>query len=260
MEPGCKLLPASKRQSIKGIHYRGMFHVERCQTLVGSQVKRIGDKPRGISGRSLIQGIAVIQSLRKGVNTAEGKSVAESPLHFGLQRVIGAVAAREPSPGISERGIGSWPSSRNEVGTCRDGSASKRGREIRGKSRGARRSRANCRRGLVGIDADQFVVAVGTDIAYREGGIRREIALNPQGPGDECWSLHVWLNAARNELRARRNWNGGIDGEVRNWQREAINGIEWRVLIGSVAERVLQIVVHAESSAEDGLWSEGTPS
>src|SRR5215471_1427377 len=104
------------------------------------------------------------------------------------------------------------------------------------------------------------MVAVGTNIADGESSIGGKFALESKRPGDEHGRLHVRLYTAGDELRARRNWSGGIDGEARNWQREAINGIEWRVLIGSVAERVLQIVVYAESSAEDGLWSEGTPS
>ena len=71
---------------------------------------------------------------------------------------------------------------------------------------------------------------------------------------------HVSLNAARNELGRGGNWSGGIDWEIGNVVvRDGIGGIEGSVLIGAIAEGVLQIVVHAEAGAEDGRCAERAP-
>ena len=129
---------------------------------------------------------------------------------------------------------------------------------------GAGKGGTNHRCRFVRVNADEFVVAVGTDIANRESGAGGEFTLDSKGPGDECGSLHVRLNAAKHELRAGWYRSGRSDWQGRNWKRLAstactVDRIEGSVLIRAIAQRILQIVVHAESGTEDGLGSMWTP-
>ena len=49
-------------------------------------------------------------------------------------------------------------------------------------------------------------------------------------------------------------------GKLRHRQgRDAVGGIEGRVLVHAIAERVLQFVVHAEAGADDGLVGARAP-
>ena len=125
---------------------------------------------------------------------------------------------------------------------------------------GAGKGGTNHRCSFVGVNADEFVVAVGTDIANPESGVGGEFTLDSKGPGDERGSFHVRLNTTRHEFRAGGHRSERVDGKTRNRKCQAVDGIERVVLIGTVTERVLQIVVHAESGTEDGLGSMWTPS
>ncbi len=87
------------------------------------------------------------------------------------------------------------------------------------------------------------------------------MAIEAQSPGDERGSFHVGLNAARDELCASRHCGSWINWQAGNGEgRDAVDRIEWRILVGAIAERVLEIVVHAKAGAEDGFIAKGTPS
>src|SRR5205823_5834032 len=120
---------------------------------------------------------------------------------------------------------------------------------------GAGKGGTNHRCGFVGVNAYEFVVAVGTDIANRECGVGGEFTLDSKGPGDERGSFHVRLNTTRHEFRPGGYRSERVDGKTRNRKCQAVDGIERHVLIGTVTERVLQIVVHAESGAKEGFCS-----
>ena len=109
--------------------------------------------------------------------------------------------------------------------------------------------------GFVGVDADEFVIAVRADVADGQGGVGGEFALDAQRPGDQRGRLHVGLNAAGDQLGGGGNRSGGIDREVCETRKigDAVGRIERRVLIGAIAERVLKIVVHAEAGADHGF-------
>src|SRR5262249_54602217 len=127
-----------------------------------------------------------------------------------------------------------------------------------------RGSRADHRHRFVGVDADEFVIPVRADIADGDGWVRREFPLYAERPGDERRRAHVRLHTAGNEL-CTRGWSSGrIDGQGRNWKRlggaaDTVDRIEGEVLIGAVAEGVLQIVVHAKSCADNSFWTGWTP-
>ncbi len=104
------------------------------------------------------------------------------------------------------------------------------------------------------------MIAVGADVADRERGVGRELVFDAERPGDQGGRLHVRLYAAGDELGARGDGGGGIDEQLGDGQRrEAVDGIERSVLVGAVAERVLEVFVHAEAGAENGSWAERTP-
>ena len=88
-----------------------------------------------------------------------------------MQSVVGTVAAGEPGPGVPERGIRAGGSRGNVVGASRNRCASERYGKICRKDRRAWRSRTNRGPRLVGVDADQFVVAVRTHVADGQSGI-----------------------------------------------------------------------------------------
>ena len=99
-----------------------------------------------------------------------------------------------------------------------------------------------------------------SDIAHRQRRIRRKFLLNPQRPGNQRRRLHIRLNAPRNQQRPRRKRSRRIDWKLRNGQRlDAVRRIERSVLIGSIPERILQIVVHSKARANYGLVVDGTP-
>src|SRR5713101_1206551 len=64
--------------------------------------------------------------------------------------------------------------------------------------------------------------------------------------------LLQWAEVQRIDRQGRNlKWCGGAS--------DAVDGIERRVLIGTIAQRILQIVVHSKTSANYGLFRERTP-
>lgn len=91
------------------------------------------------------------------------------------------------------------------------------------------------------------------DIAERERSVGGEGLLHAERPGDERWRLQVGLHATGDEFGSRGNRSCEGDGKAGDFQiREAVGGIEGSVLIGTVAKSVLEVVVHAEASTNDG--------
>src|SRR5262249_2796529 len=116
------------------------------------------------------------------------------------------------------------------------------------KDRRAGRSRTNYRRRFVGIDSDEFVVTVRTDVADSQNRVRREFPLDPQRPRNQSRGLHVRLDAPRNQFRTSWDRSSRIDRKLRNREvRDAIGWIERSILVCTIAERILKIVVHSES-------------
>src|SRR5690242_7827147 len=158
--------------------------------------------------------------------------------------MVGTVAAREPGPSVGNGRVGTRRLRRNversrrngrSRQSCTDSKADRgivsggsriRGIEVddglarikRGVNGGAGRRRTNHRRGFVGINADEFVKPVRTDVPNGESSVRGKLALDAQRPGDERGSFHVRLNPAGNELCARRRGSGWVDGKARNWK------------------------------------------
>ena len=83
--------------------------------------------------------------------------------------------------------------------------------------------------------------------------------MDTQRVGNQSWRFHVGINASGNQLGARWHRGGRIDGELRDGCSDAVGWIERSVLIGAIAERVLQIFVHPETSATDGFGTKRTP-
>ena len=53
-------------------------------------------------GGGLVEGVAVVESLREGVDAAQREAVAEAAAKVDLQRVVGADAFGEPRPGVGD--------------------------------------------------------------------------------------------------------------------------------------------------------------
>ncbi len=105
---------------------------------------------------------------------------------------------------------------------------------------------------LVGVDAEDFVISVRSDVAHPRHGVGRNLLFHPERPGNERGRLQIRLHSTRHQL------SGGWNGQNREFGygeiRKAIGWVEGRVLIGAITERVLQIVVHAEAGANHSLF------
>src|SRR5215472_3211129 len=191
-------LTPTERQGIERIHYRRMFHVKGRQTLVRSQIERIGDQAGSVARGGLVQGVAIVQSLCEGVDAAKGEAVAEALLQLCLQGVVGAVAAGEPRPGVGNARVGTGRLRRYVERSGGDGRSRQRRTDAKAqggivgwtagirrivmndglariKSRingGAGSGGTNHRSGFVGVHADEFVIAVRADIPNGESGVR----------------------------------------------------------------------------------------
>src|SRR5690349_13058048 len=97
-----------------------MLHVKSGQAFVRGQVKRIGDEAGSVAGRGLVQGVAVVQRLRKGVDAAKKQAAAETLAQFRLQGMVGAVAAREPRPSVGNGRVEARRLRRKGEGSRRD--------------------------------------------------------------------------------------------------------------------------------------------
>src|ERR1700676_974445 len=106
------------------------------------------------------------------------------------------------------------------------------------------------------------MISVTSHIANGQGRIGGKLLLNPEGICNDSRRVHVRLDASRHEKGIRRRWGHGIyrELEIGNGAgTDRVRRIEWSILVRSVAQRILQIVVHAEPGANDRLTSEGAP-
>src|SRR5258708_26512919 len=106
------------------------------------------------------------------------------------------------------------------------------------------------------------MVSVGSHIANGQGRIGGKFLLNPEGIRNDSRRIHVRLDAPGHEKGIRRRWGRGIYWKVEIGNgagTDRVGGIEWGILVGSVAQRVLQIVVHTEPGANDRFASKRTP-
>ena len=100
------------------------------------------------------------------------------------------------------------------------------------------------------------------DIPHRNGGAGGDFPLHPQRPRHQRRRLQIRLDPAGHQLRAGRNRRALHDGQLRHGKiRHAVGRVERRVLIGAIAQRVLQVVVHSEARADHrgALLSERIP-
>src|SRR5215467_4420026 len=94
-----------------------------------------------------------------------------------LQRVVVAVATREPRPRVGDRRIRFQRSRWDEIGPLRHGRSRQwRGEGIRKSSR-ARRSGADRWDWFVRVGADDLVIALGPDITDTQHSVRRDLLL-----------------------------------------------------------------------------------
>src|SRR6201996_4830721 len=101
---------------------------------------------------------------------------------------------------------------------------------------------------------------MGADIAYRERRVRSQSLLKPQRVRNQGRHFHVRLDASGNEERIGRRRGLRRDRKPRDGKvGNAIGGIEARVLVHAVAERILQFVIHAEPCTQYGPFGKRTP-
>ena len=156
-------------------------------------------------------------------------------------------------------GVGLGGSDGDVVGAGRNGGAGERRRETGGIGGRAAGPLENAGQmvgdGLdSGVNTDELVVAVRADVSNGERGVGGDLLLDAERIRDEGRHLQVGLDTAGDEQSLGRSRRAGIDGQARDWQgRDAVDGIEGRVLIHAVAEGVLQLVVHAEAGADYGV-------
>src|SRR5258708_262574 len=153
-----------------------MFHVKSSEALVGGQLERIGNEAGSVASGGLVQRVAVVQRLRKGVNAAEKKALAEALAQFRLQGVVGTVAAREPGPSVGNARVGAW--------------------RLRWNVEGSRWDRRSCER-RTDSKANRGIVGWG-------GRIRRIVV------GDGLARIKCRINGGAGEGRA--NQGGGGNG------------------------------------------------
>src|SRR5712675_602682 len=106
------------------------------------------------------------------------------------------------------------------------------------------------------------MVSVASHIANGQGRIGGKFLLDPEGICNDSRRVHVRLDASGHEKSIRRRWGHWIYWKVEigdGARSYRVRGIEWGILVRPVAQRVLQIVVHAEPSANDGLAAKGAP-
>src|SRR5258706_2130721 len=106
------------------------------------------------------------------------------------------------------------------------------------------------------------MVSVASHIANGQGRIGGKFLLNPEGIRNDSRRVHVRLDASGHEKGIRRRWGRGIYWKVEIGNgagTDRVGGIEWGILVRPVAQRVLEIVVHTETGANDRLASKGTP-
>src|SRR5215469_11213807 len=88
--------------------------------------------------------------------------------------------------------------------------------------------------------------------------------LHPERPGDQSWRLHIRLHASRNKLRTCGYRSCWVDRQRCHRKRlgctaDTVCWVKWRILVGAIAKRVLEIVVHSESCAKHGFVRERAP-
>jgi len=71
--------------------------------------------------------------------------------------------------------------------------------------------------------------------------------------------FHVGIDTAGTSLEAAGKGPPGLIGSCATVSGVLNVGVKGSVLIGAVAESVLQVVVHAEAGAKDGFGSERAP-
>ena len=172
-----------------------------------------------------------------------------------LQRVVTAVADGKPGPGVGQRGIRLRCSGGNVVGARRNGGACQPCGEIGGIGGRTGRRRTDGRERRVGIEANDFVVAMRADVADGQRRIRSDLLLDSQRNKRSA-------SASSGSVELRREpaapWPavgaGGLMGSLDTGKRsDAVGRVEGRILVHAIAQRVLQLVVHSESGAHDGL-------
>src|SRR5579863_10754299 len=102
-------------------------------------------------------------------------------IQVDLQGMIGTIPFRKVGPRVRYGCIG-LGRGRNIVSSGRDRRAGNARRKIIGISYRAWSRGADYRKGLVGVDADDFMVSVGADISYGQGRIGRQLLLDAKRP------------------------------------------------------------------------------
>src|ERR1700730_14291205 len=104
----------------------------------------------------------------------------EAMTEVDLQRMIGAIAAREPRPGIRDRRIGARRCRRNEWNVIRarwNGHVGQSSWESVWEVRGAGSHGTDHGKRLVGVDAHDFVISAGADVTDGQRGVGGKLML-----------------------------------------------------------------------------------
>src|SRR5215469_3794341 len=134
-------LTLAKWQIVKCVQDPQVRYVESREPFVRPQIIGIRYQSWGVGGGCLVQGIAIVQRLRVGVDPAERQPLAESSGHIHLKGVVRTRTNGKPRPRVRDARIrpwGSWRNKRDVVGASRNRSAGNARREIRGIGSGAR--------------------------------------------------------------------------------------------------------------------------
>src|SRR3954466_4173100 len=151
--------PASHRKIPVRTNYAGIAYVIRRRSPIGANIKRIRNQSRRIASGSLIQRIAIVESLRPGVHAAERQRAAQVMVHVHLECVVVAGPDREPGPGTRYRWIALDRSWDEECAGGHSLSGQRRWKRC-GILRRTWRSRTDYWERLIGVDSDQFVIAM----------------------------------------------------------------------------------------------------
>ena len=166
--------------------------------------------------------------------------MTQAVAHIDLQTVVRADALGEPARCIGELWVG-------QGGVC--GIV----KSARGEVRRAGRRRANRGDRNIGIDRQQLVITVRSDVTDRERGVRGDLLFDLQRVRFHGGSLEIRLYAAGRNLRASGDGRSGNNVDAR--KRDVFqgqDGVERTVLVKAITKIVVQCVVQPEASANHG--------
>ena len=153
-----------------------------------------------------VHAVPIVKSFRKRVNAAELQAVPDPAMEVNFEPVIRTYAFRKPMRCVPYGIVG-----QRRIGWI----VIRTGGVIRRAGRGG----ADRWYWQVRIDGKQSVISVRADVADRQGGGRRKLLLDLEGPGFDGGSLQVRLHPAREYFCARVGGVGRSESTMREIAR-----------------------------------------